>query len=324
MAVMEGFKHNADELRTLVDQYDGIQRQRIAASNRADAIDGGNDVGDSEMYRGLADRMKALEDEIAKNFKAEVEAHPVGLWLLAVRGIGPTMAAKVIGHVADIGRFNTASKLWRYAGYGLVPKCSVCDIFIPENEPAEDGKPLTDAERGFAASCPTCGGVDYRMVAERRVKGKKLHYDPRFKTTMHNLADGLLRARSDYRAVYDEAYAYYLRERPDWTKCQDCKVTIGQCKNPDKHGDKEYRVRAGKGWSTGRVHLAARRKMIKVLLSHIYEAWRRIEGLPIQPLYVFAVLNHKDRLTPEQFVDYDLPKPKWVKGRKVNGVKPKK
>jgi predicted RNA-binding Zn-ribbon protein involved in translation (DUF1610 family) len=299
----QGFTHNADELRTLVDQYDGIQRQRIAASNRADAILGGEDHGDSDMYQGLADKMKDLEDEIAKGFKAEVDAHPVGPWLMAVRGIGPTMAAKVIGHIGDIERFDSASKLWRYAGYGLVPKCLTCDIFIPESE------------AGFDESCPDCGGTDFKMAAERRVRGHKLHYDPRFKTMLFNLGDGLIRSNSPYRRIYDEAYDYYLSNRPEWTKCQDCKTTVSQCKKPEKHGHADYRVRPGKGWSTGRVHLASKRKMVKIFLAHVFEAWRRIEGLPIQELYVFAVLNHKDRLRPEDFVVHRLPKPKWVNGK---------
>lgn len=311
-ATTEGYKHNADELRTLVDQYDGIQRQRIAASNRADAILGGDDHGDSEMYTSLAERMKSLEDEIAKSFKAEVDAHPVGPWLMAVRGIGPTMAAKVIGYIGDIERFDSASRLWRYAGYGLVPKCVACDIFIPENE-SEDGTPLPQEQRGFAEACPDCGGTEFKMAAERRVRGRRLHYDPKFKTTLFNLGDGLLRATSPYRRVYDEAYDYYLVNRPHWTTCQDCKATLSECKDPDKHGNVEYRVRPGKGWSTGRVHLASKRKMVKIFLAHVFEAWRRIEGLPIQELYVFAVLNHKDRLRPEDFVDYKLPKPKWIK-----------
>lgn len=301
------YPHNADELRTLVDQYNGIQRQRIAALNRAKAIERGDDLGDSDMYRGLAERMQSIENDIAKLFKEELAIHPMGGWLLAVRGIGATMAAKVVGHIGDIARFETAAKLWRYAGYGLVPKCAACDAWIEEITGS-------NGDSGFRQECQACGSIEFKMVAERPVKGHKLHYDPKFKTAMHNLADGLLRANSPYRRIYDEAYEYYMKNRPGWALCQDCDSPITECKDHAKHGKKSYRSQPGKGWSTNRIHLASRRKMIKVFLSHVFEAWRRIEGLPIRPLYVHAVLGHEDRLMPEQFVEFALPKAKWAKG----------
>lgn len=294
----------SDALRTMVDQYDGLQRQRIAASNRADAIRSGKDKGDAAMYESLSERMKDLEGEIASGFKAEVKDHPMGGWLLAVRGIGPTMAAKVIGFIGDIERFSTASKLWRYAGLGVVPRCNECNAWIDEI--------ATDTGSYFPDVCQSCGSTDHRMVAERMIRGRKAHFDPRFKTMLHNLAEGLIRANSPYRQIYDDAYEYYMNNRPEWAVCQDCELPVPQCKDPEKHGKPSYRSIRGKGWSTGRVHLAARRKMVKIFLSHVFEAWRRIERLPLPELYVFAVLGHTDRLEPEQFVDYDLPPAKRV------------
>lgn len=300
-----------DSLRTIVDQYNGIQKQRLAAESRAREIKHGKDEGNAAMYERLGDQLKALEDEVASGFKSAVDNHVVGEWLLSVRGIGPTMAAKMIGHTRDIRRFSTVSKLWRYAGYGTVPRCQDCDAWIDEVETAS-------GDREFLSECQSCGSDNLKNVAERPVKGRRLRYDPNFKTMLHTMADGLLRAGSEYRSEYDDAYQNYLMNRPSWSHCADCDTTVPECREPEKHGDKDYRARKGKGWSTGRVHLAARRKMIKLFLSHFFEAWKRIEGLVIRPLYVHEVLGHDRRSTPEDFVDYDLPKIKWAKGSKFD------
>lgn len=299
------YPHNASQMRTLVDTYDGIQKQRIAAQNRARAINQGKDQGDFDFYDDLAYEFKRKEREIADRFSGLVEDHPFGPWLLAVKGIGPAMAAKTIGLIGDISTFHTASALWMYAGYGVEPVCASCKALWPVSGDEETGR------KALAESCPACGGTEHKNVASRLRAGQKARFNVRLKMTLHNLAEGLIRANSPYRRVYDEAYAYYFENRPDWGSCESCKAPLAQCKDPDKHSAPGVRSRPGKGWKTGHLHAAAMRKMIKVFLAHVYESWRRIEKLPLRELYVHAVLGHEERMKPEDFVDYQLPKPKW-------------
>jgi len=47
-------------------------------------------------------------------------------------------------------------------------------------------------------------------------------------------------------------------------------------------------------------HLRAKRKAIKIFLSHFWCAWRELEGLPISEPYVEAILNHSNIVKPKK------------------------
>lgn len=51
--------------------------------------------------------------------EAGKEVGPIWDWLVSHDGIGESLAAKTLALIDDIQRFDTVSKLWRYAGYGL-------------------------------------------------------------------------------------------------------------------------------------------------------------------------------------------------------------
>lgn len=104
---------------------------------------------------------------------------------------------------------------------------------------------------------------------ERPVKGEKLHYNMRLKTTLYLVSGSFLKSGSPYRAIYDDARAYYAANRPEWT--------AGHC------------------------HLASMRRMTKMFLSHFWEHWRKMEGLPVRDPYVLERLGHTHVRYPEEF-----------------------
>lgn len=113
------------------------------------------------------------------------------------------------------------------------------------------------------------GQAVFEGKAERRVKGVKLAYNSALKVLMFILADSFIKTNSPYRAIYDKAKLEYQVSRPDWTKMH--------------------------------IHMAARRKMIKLFLSHLYQVWRKIEGLPTRDPYVIDHTEHTTLITPEEF-----------------------
>ena len=117
-----------------------------------------------------------------------------------------------------------------------------------------------------------CGLAVINGERERPVKGEKLHYNKRVKTTCYLIAESFLRSSSPYRDEYDKAKAYYQANRPDWT--------VGHC------------------------HNAAMRKMVKLFLQHLWITWRQLEGLPITQPYVHEKLGHTHYLPPG---DYGWP-----------------
>lgn len=104
---------------------------------------------------------------------------------------------------------------------------------------------------------------------ERPVKGERLHYSIRLKTTLYLIAQSMMRSRSPYRFFYDSAKTHYATSRPGWTK--------------------------------GHIHFAAMRKMQKIFLSHLWLRWRQVEGLPTRSLWVEEHLQHTTIYPPEQF-----------------------
>lgn len=97
---------------------------------------------------------------------------------------------------------------------------------------------------------------------EKRVKGQTMHYNQRLKVTCYLIGSSLLRVKnSPYRREYESAKARYEIAHPDWTK--------------------------------GHRHNASMGNMIKLFLSHLWQEWRKAEGLPTRELYVMEKLGHQ-------------------------------
>lgn len=104
---------------------------------------------------------------------------------------------------------------------------------------------------------------------ERSVKGERRHYNVRLKTACYLIATSFLRCNSPYRAEYDRAKAKYQERHPDWTKLH--------------------------------VHHAAMGNMIKLFLAHLWERWRRLEGLPIRQAYCAEYQGHTSLSDPGEY-----------------------
>lgn len=104
---------------------------------------------------------------------------------------------------------------------------------------------------------------------EKPVKGEKLHYNRTLKTACYLVASSFLKSNSPYRALYDRSRERYEQTRPDWTKLHR--------------------------------HHAAMGYMVKIWLSHVWETWRTLEGLPVRDAYANSYLEHPSHYTPQEF-----------------------
>lgn len=219
------------ELRYLTDMYLQAQRIRIAAQNRLHAVKQERDEGPGLPFlEDTVRRYSDIEEDIAKRMSKVIKDHPAWPWLSRVKGVGPTLGARLLGLIGDVANFPNVSKLWRFAGLAVI-----------------DGK------------------------AERPKKGEKLHYNAKLKTTLYLIAISMIRASSPYRRVYDDAKNYYTHARPEWMK--------------------------------NHIHMASLRKMQKVFLAHLWEVWRKAEGLPTRELYVHEKLGHETKYRVEDFIE---------------------
>lgn len=219
-------------IRPIVDLRDRtLQKSRIAFTNRIAAVEQGRDEMD-EASLAMLEKWQERFDALEKEADQDI-ADLVGDEPI----VEQLIRIKGIGRLLaaklvcsiDITKADTVSALWRYAGYGV------------------NG----DGQR------------------ERPTKGERLHYNVRLKTTCYLVAVSFLRANSPYRTVYDQARAYYLENRPEWTKAHQ--------------------------------HQASLRKMIKVFLSHLWVVWRTMEGLETGQPYIIGKGSHTHYLHPNQF-----------------------
>src|SRR5690554_1242017 len=93
---------SVNELRWLADIYSQAQKLRISVDNRREAIVSGRD--DRPVTKWLIDTSELLsqvERQAYKRMMRVVRDHPAWPWLSRVRGIGPTLATKLLGLIGD-------------------------------------------------------------------------------------------------------------------------------------------------------------------------------------------------------------------------------
>lgn len=271
-----------EELRHLTDTYTTVQKLRIGNGNRVFASTEGLDTNEPDPFLSeMVEDLEALERKIFRQMKRVVKHHPAWPWMSGVKGIGPTLSTKVLGLIGDIGKFDTVSKLWAFSGYAL--------------KPGADGVP----ER------------------QRPLKGEKLSYNRRLKTAVYLCGDSFIKSRSPYRDIYDEAKAYYRQHKQitpmlqilDLSHPDEELIVLRETPTGKAEWDKlikEANKTAGAAndgavWSDGHVDNAARRKMTKRFLAHLYLVWREAEGLPTREPYVQEYLGHTTMDDPWSF-----------------------
>jgi len=263
-----------ENLRNLVRVFYDVQKNRIAVGNRLTRF-----YSDDLDY--IHGELQALEKDIKRRIERAVGAHPVWEeWGQHVRGLGPFSLAVLLGEV-DIERDDTVSSMWRY-----------CGLHTGEGR------------------------------AARRARGRRGGYNPFLKTFMWKVSTSFVRQRperSGYRRLYDLFKSRYAETRGSVPRKVPLDEAVGdilaetmgpvragkKVKKEDgtfqklkrycqEHGIEEVPV----VWCPLHIHEAARRKVAKIFLAHLWEVWRRARGLPTRPPYAVEQLGHKDYMRP--------------------------
>lgn len=209
--------------RTAMNARIGVENRLRALGQDADNPGQSAQVAHLESLLAVVSK---LEDQADKVMADLVKGHPIYGELTAIRGVGDTLAARLIGMI-DIERVSTVSALWKWAGLHVV------------------------------------GGM-----AAKPVKGEKISYNPRLKTSMFLFADVQIKCRGPYREDYDRAKTEYEARFPD--------------RSPMHR------------------HRMAMRIAEKLFLSHLWERWRTAEGLPVSDPYIHTVGGHTNIIRPHE------------------------
>lgn len=237
-----------NQVRFLVDHYYGIQEYRKAAANQERALHESGEPIEilgwfSEQNRKLERYLKVTLDLFASN-------HPIGSWMMNIRGIGPVIASGLLAHI-DIHKAPTVGHIWAF------------------------------------------GGVVPGVVWER---GQRRPWNNDLKTLFWKIGDSFVKFSGGEKPT---PYGYRYRawknlyiarnERGDYADL--AKETLAT-RNFSKDTVSRKAYESGK-LPDGRIDLRARRKAVKLFLSHLHDFWYRYEfNAPPPAPYVLEHLGH--------------------------------
>lgn len=112
-----GITAEMTDLKILVRQFYDFQDQRKALSNRVGAYESlGIELPWAEES---LESIKKMEEQLGKQLGQVVKQFPIYTeWLSKVKGIGPRLAACLIGELGS-PRFDTVSAMWAYCGQAV-------------------------------------------------------------------------------------------------------------------------------------------------------------------------------------------------------------
>lgn len=264
-------------IRVLVAQYKGVQKVRMENSLRLAALRKAyGQFGVDPFMKDMVEELKRIERDTYSKLMDVLEGFRLwSEWMSHVKGCGAVSAAYVIGWLDP--EKPSPSHWWRYCGLAVV-----------------DGR------------------------AERRSRGEKAVYNPKLKTAMWNLSKSLSGNRAGgYRKAFE---AFYKAEKEKQERMASVPVRLGEehvgmmyydgdsWKPVTRKAVREVKEPVPVKISDKHVYDRARRKTVKLFLSHAWTVWRLLEGKPVRPTYAYEKYGHTEYIMP---VYDDEPKPDW-------------
>ena len=243
-------------------------------------------------------RNYSTENALAKLIVDDITQQPLYTeWIKYVYNVDCILTAALISEIMDIGRFSTISKLWQYAGYGvmnIVKDNGIVKLWYPTQQEAIGFMThATDLEQATAekwgrdydneskmseylSRCIWGLRYNYQVVASKRLSGLPYLCNADLKVAGWKIAQQFQRSspdKSKYRQYYDHQKEYYTKKF---------------------EGERDK----------GHINNMTLRKATKLFLSHVWTQWRKLEGLPLSKPYCIEHLDHQDYIEP--FYDKEI------------------
>ncbi len=302
---------NVKKIYTLVNVYYDIQKVRIIAGNRFKAAvrDGWMSEEEAKVeYKRVEDSLERYEKEIKKDIGAFAFGHPIWeLWLSRVRGVAEIISGGLLANIGDIAKFDTVSKLWAYAGLHVVKsESSTGKRWFPTEEEAKawaepfverareksqaQGKTFTKSQAETVRSRTLkgiCWGdeVETELMAAKRRRGQVANRNSTLKTLCWKIGDSFNKISGPYQRILNKFKEQDRKKHPE----------------PVKTDKKDRDGKAIRKYSDGHIHERAKRRTVKLFLSHLWLVWRESEGLPTREPYVKEYMGHSNITDPEAF-----------------------
>jgi hypothetical protein len=139
---------------------------------------------------------------------------------------------------------------------------------------------------------------------DRKVKGTKLPYNARLKTLCWKLGESFCKVSNKEGATYGHLYAEFKaqeikrNESGLYVEAAQRELSAKKFKTDDSVTKK--RLLAGM-LSDGHLHSRAKRRAVKLFLSHYYVEGRKARGLSVREPYAIGILNHSGLIEAKLF-----------------------
>lgn len=135
--------------------------------------------------------------------------------------------------------------------------------------------------------------------SDRKTKGVKLPYNARLKTLCWKLGESFVKVSGKEGATYGKLYVEYkleeIRRNDSGLYAEQAKRELATKKIKDK-ATKE-KLESGK-LIDDHLHSRAKRKAVKMFLSHYWAIGREARGLSVSEPYAIAILKHSRMIEP--------------------------
>lgn len=264
------------------------------------------------------------EHEMEKMVNKETKDLPiVKKWLRRVRGIGPRLSGLLIANIYDIERFASPGKLYAYCGLHVKDGRAVKRA---KGEKANWNAELKTTCWKIGQSFVTAGGP-YRALYDRykariiereetkgnviytMVKNKWIPISQNLDETQGNDASQRSTETQEHSASHmtNETHRLLASQRSDETQRE------GASQSNTENQAIDASPKAPE-WTLGRINNMAIRYIAKRLLSHLWEVWRELEGLPVRDPYPIEYLGHQQKDDPWKYVE-EVKKPAKKKSK---------
>jgi len=260
-------------LKILVNIYYNFQTQRLQTQYRIRASKKNHSLTEDELSKyGLTaffENVKNSETDIQKLIVQHLKHYAIyNQYLARITGIGPILAAGLISYIDDIKKYKHASSLWQYAGYGGNSFCANCKKPTFIEKKFSTGKKVKQLHPFL--KCPVCNNIT-EFIIQKKIPGYQINWNPRLKQVAWLVGRSFVLfppERSKYKKLYIQTKEKERRKNP--------KHTLNHIDN------------------------IAMRKTVRIFLVHLWQTWRRQEGLEATEPYTNQLLNHS---TVEAFID---------------------
>ena len=308
------------ELRSLVDVLYDIQDVRMRTDNRLRQMP-------KETAKLKAKALRSLEADLTKEIDVIIQDIPIyKAFLGKVRGVGPRISGSIIAQTMikfvkiteDEYKFLAkhyesqtvhdtqkaiASQGTRDAQKNVVSQSpgDTHSSFTLEQfqlcQKTANGGYLIPVKRGIEAF-DTCSKywawwglhvVD--GASPKRKKGENINWSPKMRTLAWKIGKQFVMQGQGYRQLYDQEKDRLYDQRMPIGECHKYEECKAKMKNRPEPACK------------GHIDSMAKRKAVKMFVSHLYECWRGLEGLPTRPPYVLEYLGHTTKSTWQDLPD---------------------